>query len=60
MQFHILHRTGGIWSTFTGTTAEALTHCDRLNSTDEQGTTTLHSSFNTHLELELEFYSLND
>jgi hypothetical protein len=56
----ILHRTGGVWSTFEGNRAAAEAECDRLNETDGQGSTTIHAGFATREECEAEFYRLND
>ena len=56
----ILHRTGGVWSTFEGGRAAAEAECDRLNETDEQGSTTIQAGFATREECDAEFYRLND
>ncbi len=55
----ILHRTGGVWSTFEGDRAATEAECDRLNQTDEQGSTTIQAGFATRKECEAEFYRLN-
>lgn len=55
----ILHRTGGVWSTFEGDLAAAEAECARLNETDEEGTTTIQAGFATRQECEAEFYRLN-
>jgi hypothetical protein len=59
-RWFILHRTGGVWSTFEGDRAAAEAECDRLNETDEQGSTTIQAGFDTLKECEAEFYRLND
>lgn len=56
----ILHRTGGVWSTFEGTRDAAQKECDRLNETDEQGSTTIQAGFATREECETELYRLNE
>lgn len=59
-RWFILHRTGEAWSTFAGDRAAAEAECDRLNETDEQGSTTIHAGFATSDECEAEFYRLNN
>ena len=59
-RWFILHRTGGVWSTFKGNRAAAEAECDRLNETDEQGSTTVQAGFASMQECEAEFSRLND
>ena len=58
-RWFILHRTGGVWSTFEGARAAAEAECDCQNETDEQGSTTIQAGFATRDECEAEFYRLN-
>ena len=59
-RWFILHRTGGVWSSFEGDRSAAEAECDRLNETDEGGSTTIHAGFAALEECEAEFYRLND
>lgn len=59
-RWFILHRTGGVWSTFAGDRAAAEAECDRLNETDKHGSTTIHAGFASQEDCEAEFYRLND
>jgi hypothetical protein len=54
MTYHILHRTGGVWSNFVGSRAEAEAELDRRNENDTGGTTEIHASFATQAEAETE------
>ena len=56
----IFHRTGGALSTFEGNRATAEAECERLNETDEQGSTTIQAGFANREECEAEFCRLND
>lgn len=54
-RWFILHRPGNVWSTFEGDRAAAEAECDRLNNTDESGSTTIHAGFATRESCETEF-----
>ena len=59
-QWFILHRTGGVFSMFAGNREAAGAECNRLNATDEQGSTTIQAGFTDRKECEAEFYRLTD
>lgn len=59
-RWFLLHRTGGVWSSFEGNRAAAEAECDRLNKTDEGGSTTIQAGFASRAECEAEFYRFID
>jgi hypothetical protein len=53
---HVLYRTGGVWSTFTGTDAELAQELSSRNEHDHHGHTEVHASFATKEEAMEEYY----
>ena len=58
--WHILRRTGRVYSTFPGTLDEAQKECDTRNVTDEAGATEVYASFPNKEECREAFYLLID
>jgi len=57
---YIIHRTGGVYSSFTGTPSEARQEIKILNTGDEQGSSEIQASFSNEEECRAEFYRLTD
>ena len=52
---HVLYRTGGVWSTFSGTDSDLARELSSLNEHDHHGHTEVHASFDTKEEAEEEY-----